>query len=243
MSEADAEESDLSFPPLLRGEVALEGTDPFLAASARAKTGADPGLIVHNGGGETLSAALLLAPEASLEDAMAMVFAAMLGLSDSLGALAPPEVAVQMVWPGGVLVNGARCGGFRAAASTADPEAEPDWLVVGFDLALARGGEPGARPDETALAEEGCGGVDPFRLLESWSRHTLVWINDWLETGIGRLHADWSARAPGIGEDATVALGGAARRGRFVGIDERGGMLLRDGEVTTLVPLTAMLEP
>lgn len=233
--------SDLSFPPLLRGEVAP--ADPFAKAVSAATLGCDPGLIVHNGGGETLSAALVLAPEAPLEDAMGMVFAAMLGLSDALGALAPPEVAVHMVWPGGLRVNGARCGGFRAAASTDEPDAEPDWLVVGFDLPITADGEPGADPDVTALHEEGCAEIDPLRLLESWSRHTLVWINTWLEDGMGKLHADWRGRAHGIGEPVTLALGGAAHDGVFVGIDERGGMLLRDAETTRLIPLTAMLEP
>lgn len=239
--------SDLSFPPLFSGEAAPAGMDPFAKAIAAATLGCDPGLIVHNEGGDALSAALVLAPETPLENAMAMVFAAALGFSDALGALAPPEVAVHLVWPGGFRVNGARCGGLRAAASTRDPEKEPDWLVVGLDIPLKLNGEPGADPERTALEEEGCAEVDPFRLLESWSRHTLVWINHWLDEsasgGMARLHADWRSRAHELGEGVDFEIGGERRAGLFVGIDERGGMLIRNESETRLIPLSAMLEP
>ncbi|MEM7544668.1 MAG: DUF4444 domain-containing protein [Pseudomonadota bacterium] len=235
--------SDLSFPPLFRGEAAPDGMDPMAKAVSAAVLGCDPGLIVHNKGGDTLSAALVLTPEAALEDAMAMVFAASLGFSDALGALAPPEVAVHMDWPGGIRVNGARCGGLRASASTRDPAAEPDWLVIALDIHVSGiSDEPGAAPDRTVLYEEGCADVDPFRLLESWSRHTLVWINTWLDGGMARLHADWRARAYRMGEDVTFTMNGTVHSGIFVGIDERGGMLLRDGVETRLIPLSTMLE-
>lgn len=235
---------DLSFPPLFRGELAPVGMDPLAQAVSTAALGCDAGLIVHNAGGPTLSAALVLAPEVALEDAMAMVFAASLGLSDALGALAPPEVGMHFDWPGGILVNGAHCGTVRAAASAGDRGAVPLWLVVGFDLAvtLPEATEPGADPTVTALHEEGCMDVDPFELLESWSRHTLVWINAWLDEGMRRLHAAWRGKAATLGKEVAVEIGGARHEGLFVGLDERGGMLLRQGEQTRVIPLSAMLD-
>ena len=101
------------------GAAAPEAERRFLVeARAAAKLRHPNVVVVHDVGGATLSAAVALAPECALEDAMAMVFATALGFSDALGALAPPEVAVHMVWPAGLRVNGARCGGLRAAAST-----------------------------------------------------------------------------------------------------------------------------
>lgn len=233
------------FPPLLRGEEAGAGIDPFTKATSAAIIGVDPGLVVYQVEPHRVRAAMVLAPEAPLKDAMAMAFAASLGFGDALGALAPPEVGVHFDWPATLRVNGAKCGAIHVAASTTDPEAEPDWLVVGFDLpifAIADVGEPGTIPDATTLMEEGCSEVEPNHLVESWTRHTLVWINSWLADGMAPLHVDWRSRAYNMGDEITVEINNTSHTGTFVGIDEKGGLLLRTNDETTLYPLTTMLE-
>ena len=231
-----------SLPPLLSGEPA---DAPLATAVARAREGTDAGLVTYRMTEAHLSAALVLAPEAPLEDAMAMLLVAGNGFADAFGALAPSEIACQFDWPGGIRINGARCGALRAAASTRDPQAEPDWLVIALDLPFrgdTRSTEPGERPDETTLWEEGCAEIDPARMLESWSRHTLVWIHEWLDAGIGRIHRDWIGRAWALGKQMTLCVGGETLSGTFTGLDERGGLLLKDASGVRLVPLSAMLE-
>lgn len=232
---------DPSFPPLFRG---LAADKPFLRAIEIAKDGTDPGLITYNVRSDHMSAAIVLAPEAPLQDAVAMLLVAANGFGDAFGALAPSEVACQFDWPAGIRINGARCGGFRAAASHSDPEAEPDWLVIGIDIPVfARTDlEPGETPGETTLWEEGCAEIDPVRLLESWSRHILVWIHEWLASGFERIHRDWMGRAYDVGETVVIALPNGSREGVFTGLDERGGLLLKQGDDTVLVPLTDALE-
>jgi len=231
------ETDDPSFPPLLTGEETAPGVDPFAKAVASAALGTDPGLVCWSRDPAALRAALVLAPEAPLERAVGIVFAVALGLGDALGALAPPEVAVHFLWPGRFKVNGADCGALRVAASTTDPKAEPDWLVVGIDIPYRPPSqvEPGRRPDQTSVIEEGCIEVTPSKLLESWARHTLHWIHRWLDDGFQPLHAAWRDRAWGVGEEAP---GG----GLFMGLDEFGGMLVKTAKITELRPLTAMLE-
>ncbi|MCH8166757.1 MAG: hypothetical protein IIC03_02335 [Proteobacteria bacterium] len=230
-----------SFPPLLKGEETLPGMDPFAKAVASAALGTDPGLICWARDETALRAALVLAPEAPLERAIGITFAVALGLGDALGALAPPEVAVHYVWPGIFKVNGADCGAMRAAASTADPTVEPDWLVIGVEMPYRRPSEadPGNRPDQTSLIEEGCIEVTPLRLLESWSRHTLFWINRWLDDGFQPLHAAWRERAWAMGEDLPADRFGG---GTFMGLDELGGMLVKTATATEIHPLTTLLE-
>lgn len=226
-----------SFPPLLKGEETLPGIDPFAKAVASAALGADPGLICWARDETALRAALVLAPEAPLERAIGITFAVALGLGNALGALAPPEVAVHYVWPGAFKINGADCGAMRAAAATTDPAAVPDWLVIGVEMPYRRPSEaePGYRPDQTSLIEEGCIEVTPLKLLDSWSRHTLVWINRWLDDGFQPLHTAWRERAWGIGEDL-------ADGGTFMGLDELGGMVVKTPKTTEIRPLTTMLE-
>ena len=230
---------EVTFPPLMTGEAAGPGQDPFDLARQKAELGVDAGLVVYDLGADTLRAALVLAPEVPLAQAMAMLPTCGVGFQNALGALAPPEVAVHLDWEGGLRINGARCGSLRIAASTDDPAAQPDWLVVALELPLWPQGDGGETPDQTALYAEGCAEVTAPRLLESWTRHCLHWINRWDEGDLKALHTEWQGLAHGIGEDRQQA----GLNGTFLGVDADFGMLLRDGETTHLIPLTTVLEP
>lgn len=231
--------TDPTFPPLMSGQAVTGTTDPFEKACAMAALGCDAGVIVHNVTANRLLAAIVMAPEVPLEDAMAMLPTCGVGFQNALGALAPPEVAVHLEWSGGIRVNGASCGTMRVAAGGTDPAQEPDWLVVGLDLPLMQTTErPGDTPDQTALYDEGCADVDATALLESWARHTLVWITRWETDGSAPLHAEWRGLADGIGE--AVTQNGIS--GTWLGVDERFGMLIRDDDTTHLIPLSSILE-
>ena len=146
------------FPPLLSGRAT---SVPFDDAQTEACAGCDAGLILYDLAPNTLSAAIIFAPEVALERAMAMLPLCAVGFHNALGALAPPEIALHLDWSGGVRLNGASCGGFRIAASTKDPQAIPDWLVIGLTIPLwpddqTTDHNPGETPDQTTLYAEGC---------------------------------------------------------------------------------------
>lgn len=229
-----------AFPPLFFGLAVSGTTDPMAKAMAEAARGVDAGLVVHDLAADRLGAAMVLAPEVPLEEAMVMLPTCGVGFQNALGALAPPEVAVHLEWQGSIRVNGALCGGLRIAASTADPAAQPDWIVVALDVPLwpADADRMGDTPDQTALYAEGCADVDAVALLESWVRHTLLWITKWEAEGAQPLHAEWRGLAHGLGEDTTQS----GKSGTFLGVDERFGMLLRDDETTHLIPMSTLLE-
>jgi BirA family biotin operon repressor/biotin-[acetyl-CoA-carboxylase] ligase len=228
-----------SFPPLFSG-LAVEGqVDPFDKACAEAARGCDAGLVVHDLGANLLRAALVFAPDVELVDAMAMLPLCGVGFQNALGALAPPEVAVHLEWAGGLRINGASCGTLRVAASSSNPKAEPDWMVIGLELPLwPETDTPGDIPEQTALYAEGCADVNAMELLESWVKHTLVGINTWTEDGVKALHKDWRGLSHGIGEDITMN----EISGTFLGVDEQFGMLIRAADTTHLIPLTYLLE-
>lgn len=224
------------FPPMMWGEDATG--DAFGHAARRAALGCESGLITYRLAADRMEAALVLAPEVPLAQAMIMLPLCGVGFQNALGALAPPEVAVHLEWDGRLRVNGALCGALAAMASAPDPVAVPDWLVVGVALdLLPASAETGNDPDRTALFVEGCAEVSPVALLEAWARHTLNWLARWESEGNAPLHAEWRGLAWGMGESAS--LNGLT--GTFMGIDEDFGMLLRNGETTHLIPLTNLL--
>lgn len=224
------------FPPLLTGHPVQGGEDPFERAQAMAALGCDGGTVVYNIQADRLRVAIVFAPEVVLSEAMAMLPLCAVGFQNALGALAPPEVAVHLGWDGLICVNGAKCGMFRVAASDADTEAEPDWLIVGWDLALLQTSQaPGENPDVTALYDEGCADVSATQLVESWSRQMMTWLNRWQEDGNAPVHGEWIGLLCGVGEPI-------GETGVFLGTDERFGMLIRHGSDTQLRPLTELLE-
>jgi biotin-(acetyl-CoA carboxylase) ligase len=236
-----------SFPPLLAGERVAASADPMAAAAAACAAGVDAGTVFWAERDDALGAAIALAPEVPLAESLQMVMVAANGLSDALGALAPPEVAVTWDWPDRLRVNGARCGTLTAAADARDPEAAPGWLAIGLTVQFApllgpEEAEPGDAPGVTALWEEGCVGLAPVTLLESWSRHMLVWINTWLEDGFRPVHDAWIGRAERRGGAVDFHYAGARRRGRFLGLDDQGAMLLQSADGAEILPLTGMLD-
>lgn len=234
----------LSFPPLFSPQSVSGAIDPFDKACALATLGCESGLLVHHVSQDRLRAAIVLAPEIPLEPAMAMRITCGIGFQNALGALAPPEVGVHLKWDGGIMINGAKAGYLKTAASTTNPEEVPDWLVVGLEIQLSPKDKenPGNSPNETSLIYEGCADISPLRLLESWSRHTLVWINRVETEGHKPLHEEWRGLAHGIGEEITIPHDGIPQSGTYVGVDENFGMLLRTNKTTRLVPLSSRLE-
>jgi len=227
-----------SFPPLMQG-VNTAGADPFEAACSEAAQGCDAGTILYDAAPDRLRAAIVLAPEVPLSDAAAMLPLTGVAVQNALGALGPSELAVHLGWDGAIRVNGGLCGAVRGATDTQDADAEPGWLVTGFELVFARANLAGGdTPDETDLMSEGCGDLTPVDLLESWSRHLLNGISRWEEDGMGPLHGEWRGLAHGMGQNG-VWLG---KPGQFLGLDEKLGLLLRTDGQTMLLPVTDLLE-
>ena len=227
----------LSLPPLFSG-LFTAGADPFAVACTQARDGCDAGLVAYDLRPDVVRAAIVFAPETPLREACAIVPVCAVGFQNAFGALAPPEVSIHLEWNGKIRVNGGIAGKLKAAASTSDPDRIPDWLVVGLELAFWPSEEDtGLTPDVTALLSEGCGEVEAPLLLEAWTRHSLVWINRWLDEGPRPVHKEWSGLAHGL--NAPTTEGG--QTGTFIGVDENFGMLLQSDTGTTIIPLTDIL--
>jgi biotin-(acetyl-CoA carboxylase) ligase len=138
-------------------------------------------------------------------------------------------------------------GGVRfACAATDSAEAVPDWLVIGFGVAVRGLPTEGAAPERfqrTTLADEGCD-VSTLDLLEAFGRHFLSWINRWQDEGVAPVQKAWLSRATGLGKKVEVRLGGQVRSGTFEGLTETGALrLVREGVAHTIALDEAMRVP
>ena len=164
----------------------------------------------------------------------------MLSVADGLGALGPPELAVHFVWPCQFKVNAARCGELRFKASTNELNSVPDWLVVGLTIPFVRPEsiEPGSDPSQTWLYEEGCIELTVPQVIESWSRHSLVWLNSFEDKGYQAIQDHWRAKCDSIGSDVTYP-----GEGTFVGTDNHGSLLLKRDGMTSIHHLIDEMAP
>lgn len=210
--------ASLDLPPLLEGHRVEAGRDVLGRAVSRAADGRlGAGDLVWADDPATIDAALVLEPEVKRGACAQIVPLAAVAFGDALGAIGPPEVAVTCRWPDVLLVNGAEAG----RLSLRMPSGDPDWLVLGLYVAVRpdeRKAEPGLDTSRTTLWDEGCGEIETRDLLSAFARHFVAALHGWEQDGFGPVHRAWTARHEGFDG--------------FVGLDENGNMLVREGDET-----------
>lgn len=238
---------DPEFPPALNGIAVDAAVSPLKHACEGAADGScGAGDVLWSRRADAASAAVVLEPEVPLVRALQMVPVMAVAAVEALGVIGPPHLGLGLRWPGRVLVNGAEAG--RVFAAVADPvgeEAAPDWLVVGFSLALAwpvSVADPGTMEGRTVLYEEGCGELDRTEVIEAVSRHFLSAVDGWEQEGFGVAHRAWMAKAADMNDTMTIEINENALEGTMIGLDEDGGLLLRRGGETRLVTLAEAIE-
>ena len=220
-------------PPAYRLRTVDAGVDPFVHACAQIEFAAD-GDFYWCERADRLDCAIHLQPELSAQQAGVIVQVAMVGIGDAIGALAPPVLGVEFGWPDRLIVNGAVAGGIRlATAGTPNAETVPDWQVMGVTVVLQgdpSDRSPGMRPEVTTLSDEGASEISAAQLAESFSRHLLTWVHRWQVDGFAPISDAWLNRAFGHRELIDWRLAEGRATGRFIGLDEDGGLLLANEE-------------
>lgn len=175
----------LDLPPAFREITLREAGDAFSEARRlAAKEGA--GTIVWVRRFDVVEFAVVLEPDEPLAAARRAYYMALCALFDALAVHAPPEKLIQFVWPDVIMVEGGLVAGTQLGwPDRADETAPPPWLVFGAMVrtAIMGAGEPGARPDAAALEEEGFDELGSGRLIETFARHLLIWIDTWQTEG------------------------------------------------------------
>lgn len=223
--------ADPDFPPLWNARPAQDDKCVLEEAVAGAKTGElGAGDVVWSRHEPLVSVAFVLEPEHPLETALQVWTLGMVACGDMIGALAPPQVAATYEFPGQILVNGGQAGQIRCVSSSLERDAVPDWMVLGLTLLLMFDGsdqEPGMLPDQTSLAEEGCGDLTRTQIIESYSRHLLTWIYKWQEDGFAEAHREFDGRLEQTDGKTRIWVDGQPVAVQYLGLDENGSLLAK----------------
>jgi biotin-(acetyl-CoA carboxylase) ligase len=216
-------EDAVKLPPLF-SPVLISGQSPWDAALTVISAGqAEAGQVFYIEQKNRLELALILEPDVVREKAQQMLHVMMVAIGDALGAIIPPEIAIQYRWPNGLLANGARFGSVNLQFFGDDEEA--DYLVLGVKFTLRDDIEdidPGLY-EGTTLWDEGCGELELNRLIESICRHFQLQLNTWQEEAFAPIHQTWVGRY----DDNKALLLEDDVEANFIGLDEMGNGLLK----------------
>jgi hypothetical protein len=206
----------LDLPPIYRLVTLREVGDAFVHAQAIAsQEGA--GTLVYVGRFDLAEFAVVLEPDEPLRTARRAFYAGCAALADALAVHAPPEKPIEFVWPDAVHVDKGLVGGARLAwPAGADENAVADWLVFGAMIRTVAIGEEeaGLHPLAAALDQEGFDDAGSGRLVESFSRHLMVALDAWNESGFAAVAKTYLPRL-------------AAAKDVRHAIDDNGDLLVR----------------
>jgi BirA family transcriptional regulator, biotin operon repressor / biotin---[acetyl-CoA-carboxylase] ligase len=189
-----------------------------------------------------LYASLLLHDPSSFEQAPQLAFVAALALRDAVAleanALAPQ---LNFKWPNDLLLNGRKCAGILIEGeATPNTEGGKCFIVV-IGIGVNCSSHPSAGDGSigfpaTDLAAHGAT-ITPEQLLARLSATMCRRLAQWDRSrGFAAIRGDWLTHACGIGEPIAVRAGDAEIKGRFVGLDHSGRLVLDrpDGGLTKI---------
>lgn len=209
----------------LAREGAPEGT--VVIAEAQTAGRGQRGARWHSPPGGGLYASFVLRPRLEPDRAAMVTLAAGLAVHEAIAAHLPGLVGLK--WPNDVLVREGPAIGKKVAGILVEASLDASGLqhaVVGIGVNLK------GRPDEAepqAISLEALGAlVEPEPFLEAIALH--------LELGLERLELGdavavterWTERALGLGLEVELDTGDRRQRGRFLGIDADGSVVLED---------------
>lgn len=172
-----------------------------------------------------LYTSLLLRLDAPPAEAAQLTFVAALALGQALDGVLPAGSNLAFKWPNDVLLEGRKVAGILLESSGSNG-GRLEWLVVGCGLNVRH--FPPDVPGYPATSLRAAGVTEPEvgDLLAAFIRAFALWRARWQVEGLGPVRDAWLARAARIGGEVTVRLPGDELRGRFMGLDAGGALLL-----------------
>jgi BirA family biotin operon repressor/biotin-[acetyl-CoA-carboxylase] ligase len=189
-----------------------------------------------------LYASLLLRDPSPFEHAPQLAFVAALALRDAI-ALEAKTLAPQLKfkWPNDLLLDGRKCAGILIEGeATPDQEAKKHFTVI-IGIGINCSNHPSTGDGKTGfpatdLRAHGAA-MTPEQLFARLSATMCRRIAQWDRgRGFPVIVDNWLSHTRGIGEPISVRNGEVEMRGRFVGLDQSGRLMLEvgDGGIKTI---------
>lgn len=151
-------------------------------------------------------------------------FAAGLALVEACAPYVGPGVA-KLKWPNDLLLEGRKAAGILLESAPLSPPDGPFWFALGVGLNIAGAPDDAGQPT-AALGDFATAPPSPMALAHAFSLRCAHWAERFEREGFAPLRRAWETHARGLGEAASVDMGGARIEGRAQGLSERGELAL-----------------
>ena len=148
---------------------------------------------------------------------------------EAIAAAAGASIAgLRLKWPNDVLIGEAKCAGILPESQIGAGGSEAV-VVIGIGINLVTHPSKLGRA-ATHLAAHGVE-VQPETMLGFLAEAVERWVEAWdVGAGFARVRAAWLGWAGEVGESLSVRTGREHIAGTFLGLDDSGALLMRDGE-------------
>jgi BirA family biotin operon repressor/biotin-[acetyl-CoA-carboxylase] ligase len=163
----------------------------------------------------------LLRPATPAREAPQWSLLAGVALWEAVAPLLPDAKGLWLKWPNDLLLDGAKCAGILAETALG-PEGRLAWLVLGIGVNLAMA------PDVSGRRTAHLGAaLAPAEFVPRLLARLAHWQAVQAAQGFAPVRAAWVAHGPEAGTPFALADGTA---GAYAGLDDDGGLLLRQAD-------------
>ncbi|MFL2655428.1 MAG: biotin--[acetyl-CoA-carboxylase] ligase [Alphaproteobacteria bacterium] len=153
-------------------------------------------------------------------DATQLGFVTGVALAEALLSICNIEIALK--WPNDIMANGKKASGILLESSI-NPNKSLEWLVIGVGLNIEK--FPSDIENSTSLHKEGAE-VTLENVLITFLHYFFNYVEKWFNNGFDPIRERWLSLSLKKGTDIKVRLPEDVIFGTFMGIDNRGSLLI-----------------
>jgi BirA family biotin operon repressor/biotin-[acetyl-CoA-carboxylase] ligase len=181
--------------------------------------------IWHSPAGANIYTSIILRPRIKPARAPQISLAAGVAVAELLEKYCPGEV--ELKWPNDVLVNGRKICGILAQMKTAADEVDFVVVGIGINVNIKQNKFPADLCDiATSLAIAAGRDFSRDELIISLYENMAKWYKKLLPDGFTAVKEKWLTLAPMIGQNVQVMFLGDKVKGKALGLDEDGSLII-----------------
>jgi BirA family biotin operon repressor/biotin-[acetyl-CoA-carboxylase] ligase len=182
--------------------------------------------------GLNIYTSVILRPEIDAVLISPLSLVASVAVAELFSHYCPGGIAVK--WPNDVLINGRKACGILAEAKTAGKKALFVILGIGLNINMRREDfQPHLRESATSIREETGAYMSRLKVTVELYEQVGKFYKIFLQEGFSRIRDLWHEYAVILGRDVEATFGEEVVRGRAVGVDDAGALILSDGKGKT----------